>query len=327
MFKKIFLFFLVFSFYSFSYSYDFNDYMIKKYADDFKYYNYYTIDNLNFLVQAPLKTKDNWNKHYESCEEATLLVAHYNSNWIYIDNISADSELDKINYFEEKVIWIVKDKYHNVNSNILYLRDISILKLHNLAKKFYHYTDENSHLVFNPSIDTIKYLISNNYILIVPSNTKTLANPNFNQDTDSYHVINLVWYDSSNFISLDSGTSKWAFYKYSYDKVINWIRDNWDVLLVLEWKINEKNVDFDWINKQIILEKKLDKILSKIDNIIKNNPKNSEKILKNILVKLNYKISNVKNNDVKDLLTSLQNSLNKKLQFIIEKKQVISYLN
>ncbi|MDP2395443.1 MAG: hypothetical protein Q8S84_05950 [bacterium] len=53
------------------------------------------------MVQAPLKTKENWDKHNESCEEAALFLAHTNINNIYFDINSADVEFQNMNDYEE----------------------------------------------------------------------------------------------------------------------------------------------------------------------------------------------------------------------------------
>jgi len=136
-------------------------------------------------------------------------MVHFNMNDLYFDKYIADKEIDKLNDYQEFTMWIERNKYHNKDSWLLYLRDINIKEIQDVAKQFYWYTDENSHIINNPSLDTIKYLLSNDYMIIVPSYTKTLANPNFNLLTSSYHVINLIWYDEENFITFDPGTSKW----------------------------------------------------------------------------------------------------------------------
>ena len=222
--------------YNFSYSYNFNDSTFKNYIWEYSYDTSYLIKNIKFTAQAPLQTKDNWWKNYESCEEAALLMSHFNINEIYFDKYAASKEIDKINDYQETKLWIPRNKVHNKESGKLYLRDININEIHDLAKVYYKYTDENSHVFTSPSIETIKYLLSKNFILIVPSYTKTLNNPNYNLLTNSYHVINVVWYDESNFITFDPGTSKWAFYKYPYANVIKWIQENWDNILVLNEK-------------------------------------------------------------------------------------------
>lgn len=325
MYKRFILFIIFFFVFNNSYSYNLSDNSFQ--GNNLYYEKTYTIANLKFVVQAPLKTKDNWNKHYESCEEASLFLAHYNSNNIYFDSSSANSEFEKLNFYEENELWIIKDKRHNKESVLTYLRDISIEKMQKLAMWYYWYTYENSHIISSPSIETLKYLISKDYILIVPSNTKTLWNPNFNQSTDSYHVIDLIWYDKLNFISFDPWTSKWAYYKYDYSKVITWIRNNWDKILILEWKRNQKNIDFSNIDNQKQLSQKIDKILSKVDIILTKSPKQGEIILKKILTKIDSEISNLKNDDAKKMLSLLSQKLVTKLDELSFKKDNLSDIN
>ncbi|MDP2090751.1 MAG: hypothetical protein Q8K30_04080 [Candidatus Gracilibacteria bacterium] len=307
MFKKIVFFIFLFFSYTLSYSYEFDDNAIKNYMGDYKFYNYYNIDNLRFMVQAPLKTKENWDKHNESCEEAALFLAHTNINNIYFDINSADVEFQNMNDYEETKMGIIKDKKHNINSSIIYLRDIHIDKMHELAIGYYGYSNKNSHIINNPSLETLRYLISHDYILIVPSNTLTLGNPNFNQSTNSYHVIDLIGYDINNFVSLDPGTSKGANYKYSNSIIMKGIRENGDKILVLEGKMNQNNIDF----QQIYFNEKSKLFLRKLDEIIEENPKNKKNILKIISQKLSYKSKNT-DEKLSQLLTKLVISLDNK---------------
>ena len=322
--KRFFLIIFLFFITNFSYWYNFSDTDLKTYIWEFNYEKSYLIDNLDFIVQAPLKTKNNWNKHYESCEEASLFLAHYNTNNLYFDNQSADIELEKLNFYEENNLWIVKDKKHNIDTDLIYLRDISIKEIYDLSKDYYWYTKKDIHIINSPSLETLKYLIYNNYILVVPSNTKILANPNFNQSTDSYHVIDLVWYDEYNFITLDPWTSRWAFYKYNFDKAINWIRNNWDKIIILEWKINKNNVAFNKINNQLLFSNKIDEILQKVDKILDKHSKNKEDILNKIIAKLDIQIKKYKNNNSSQVLTLLGLELDKKLKIITGEKKIIS---
>ena len=254
--------------YSFSYSYNFNESTFKNYVWEYTFSSSYLIKNIKFVAQAPLQTKENWWKNYESCEEAALLMSNFNTNDIFFDKYVANKEINDLNDYQENTLWIARNKVHNKESGKLYLRDISIDEIHDLAKVYYWYTDNNSHILTSPSIETVKYLLANDYIIIAPSYTKTLNNPNYNLLTNSYHVINLVWYDETNFITFDPGTSKWAFYKYPFANVIKWIQENWDNILVLEWKRNNNNIKFWVVNDKIVLAKKVTLVLNVVIMLI-----------------------------------------------------------
>lgn len=326
MFIRFFIFLTLLSVYSFSYSYEFSDTMFKYYVWNYDYKNSYVIDNLKFIAQAPLQTKENWWKNYESCEEASLLMSHFNINNIYFDKYTADKEIDSLNDYQEFSMWIERNKYHNKESWKLYLRDITIKEIQNVAKKYYWYTDVNSHVINNPSIETIKYLISNDFVLIVPSYTKTLANPNFNLLTNSYHVINLVWYDESNFIAFDPGTSKWENYRYPYKNVIDWIKQNWDDILVLEWKRNTGKIWFVSMIKEIELSKKVALMMSRINKVLDKNANRKEILLKNVLANIDKLAKKEKNSDKLRLYQALYVRLDEKLQVVLNEKSWISFL-
>ncbi len=307
MLKKFLLLTVLFFICNNSYWYEFEDITIRNNIWNYKFYNYYNIDNLRFMVQAPLKTKENWDKNNESCEEAALFIANANTNNVYFDFNSADREFENMNNYEELKMWIIKDKKHNKNSNITYLRDISIEKMQELAIWFYWYDNKTSHIIKNPSIETIRYLIAHDYIVIAPSNTLTLWNPNFNQTTDSYHVIDLVWYDKINIVSFDPGTSKWANYKYENSIIIKWIRENWNKILLLEWKLNQNKLDF----QDIYFTEKSKLFMNRLDELIEKNPNNKKNILKIVSQNLRKK-SNNKDENISLLISKLLYTMDNK---------------
>ncbi len=324
---KFFIFILLLFVYSFSYSYNFNNNTFNYYIWEYIYEKSYIIDNVKFIAQAPLQTKENWFKNYESCEEAALIMSHFTINDIYYDEFIADKEIDKLNDYQEFTLWIERNKVHNVDSNKLYIRDITIKEIQNVAKLYYWYTESNSHIINSPSLETIKYLLSNDYIVIIPSYTKTLANPNFNLLTNSYHVINLVWYDENQFITHDPGTSKGAFYKYDYSIILEWIKQNWDDILILEWKINKDNIDFKDINDEIIVSRKVNLIFNKINRLLDKQTNNQEEFLTKILD--NLRKNNQNNFDDKNskLFSALDIKIRNRLEMIIDRRKNLAYLS
>jgi hypothetical protein len=76
---------------------------------------------------------------------------------------------------------------------------------------------------------------------------------------------------------------------------------------------------------QVLLFKKIDPILIKIDKILIKNNNNRETILKNILANIDIQISKFKNNDSKQIFTFLSLELDKKLQLIIDENKSISF--
>ncbi|MDD2871179.1 MAG: C39 family peptidase [Candidatus Gracilibacteria bacterium] len=301
--------------------------MFNFYVGDYNYKDTYTIDNVKFIAQAPLQTKENWGKNYESCEEAALIMSHYNMNDIYFDKYVADKVIDQLNDYQEFTLGTERNKIHNPNSKQLYIRDITIREIQKLAKLYYGYTDKNSHIISNPSEETIKYLISNDYVIIVPSYTKTLANPNFNLLTNSYHVINLVGYDKSNFIAHDPGTSKGELYKYPYKNVLKGIQENGDDILVLEGKRNQDHISFGYINDKIVLAKRVSLVLNRVNKILDKYPDKKELLLSNAIS--NIKKITISKVDLKDLefYNVLTAKLEEKRQLALNEKQSVSYLS
>lgn len=290
--KYIVLFMLLFSFISQAEAYEFHVNTKWKYnfLNDLELSrpSWYTIPNTIFYPQAPLETKDNWYIHYESCEEASIFLAHFNINSTKFDREYMNTQINNMNNYQEK-IWIPVNKIHIPDTGRLYLRDITIPEInHYLAKGYYGYNEENSHIINNPNIELLEYLISKNYIIIIPTHTDFLKNPRMNWDT--YHVIDLIWYDRDNFISLEVGTGIWNKYKYDKLDIISGIRSNWNEILILEWNINRWNIWFDRLYKKAK------------DNYLKNREYQIFSLKLDIYARNKW----LKNESYKDFLTILE---------------------
>ncbi|MDP2090752.1 MAG: C39 family peptidase [Candidatus Gracilibacteria bacterium] len=313
--------------YNFSYSYNFSDSTFKKYNGEYSFSDRYTIPNVKFIAQAPLQTKENWFINYESCEEAALLMSHFTINDMYYDKNVANEEINKLNYYQEFVLGTERNKIHNPQSKQLYIRDITIQEIHTLAKLYYGYTDENSHILNNPSIETIKHLVSNDYILIVPSYTKTLANPNFNLLTNSYHVINIIGYDENNFVTHDPGTSKGESYLYPFQNVLTGIKENGNDVLILEGNKNKGRIDFNLINEKILLEQRANLVVGKINKFIEKKGTKPEDGIKKVLENIRKSNLSKYDNNNSRLLLAVEVKLTERLEIIADRRKNLTYLS
>ncbi|KKT72621.1 MAG: hypothetical protein UW70_C0105G0004 [Candidatus Peregrinibacteria bacterium GW2011_GWA2_44_7] len=61
--------------------------------------------------------------------------------------------------------------------------------------------------------------------MIIPAAGEILANPNYTGSGPPYHMIVLIGFNDSGFISHDPGTSFGASYEYSYETIENAIHD------------------------------------------------------------------------------------------------------
>ncbi|MFA6602479.1 MAG: C39 family peptidase [Candidatus Shapirobacteria bacterium] len=161
-----------------------------------------------FVPQAPQK---NWDQPWQdACEEAALLTVHYyyQSQNPSIDQMVVDYQ--NIFDFETRQGWG---------------HDVNLSQLSSVADSLGY----QSSIIANPTIDQIKSYISQNIPIIVPANGKTLyrENKHFKSGGPWYHQIVILGYDdnSQQFTVHDVGTQFGAYFKYSYDLLLDSIHD------------------------------------------------------------------------------------------------------
>ena len=170
--------------------------------------NYHLIKTA-FIPQAPDK---NWDQPWQdACEEAALLTAFYyfNNSTPTIDEIK-DKILDIIDY-ETKQQWgnsINISKVRQINQDYLGLK---------------------SDIIIDPTIDDIKKSLVGNHPVLVPGAGKILFKENkyFNDGGPEYHALTILGYDDDKqkFIVHDVGTRHGAYFKYSYNLLMESIHD------------------------------------------------------------------------------------------------------
>jgi len=163
-----------------------------------------------FVPQAPEK---NWDQPWQdACEEASLLTVDFyyqNINKVSIET-ARDSILDMIKFEDTKN----------------YTYDMTIDQMAIVGKDYLGYESE---IINNPTIDQIKKYISQNIPVIVTANGKTLyaENKYFKSGGPYYHSAVILGYDDDKkqFTVHDVGTQFGAYFKYSYDLLMESIHD------------------------------------------------------------------------------------------------------
>ena len=165
------------------------------------------INNVLFLVQAPTA---NWKdeREQDGCEEASAVIV---DSWYGGEKeITKDEALKRIldisSWFEE---------------NTSGFRDNSI---EDVVKMFNDKLKINTvKILENPTLDDFKKAISENKLILVPTNGQLLGNPYFSGAGPERHMIVLRGYDdkSGEFITNDPGTKRGENYRYSYQTVMN----------------------------------------------------------------------------------------------------------
>lgn len=162
-----------------------------------------------FTTQAPLA---NWDAlHEEACEEASLIMLHHYQNGTTIDSPdSADKEILDL------VSW---------ETNNGYGQDVTLEQLSEIAEKYYGMN--SGRIITNVTADSIKKEISAGHPIIVPAAGKVLPNPNFRNGGPNYHMLVLIGYDPTDFITNDPGTRNGKNFRYTYDGLLSAVH-NWN---------------------------------------------------------------------------------------------------
>ena len=163
-----------------------------------------------FVQQAPEK---NWDQPWQdACEEAAMLIVDY-----FYKNISSVSPQEnrdailKMIEFEDKQSFSI---------------DLSIDQMSLVSEKYLGYSTK---IIDNPSVDDIKQYLTKNIPVVITANGKILyqENKHFNSGGPYYHSLTILGYDDNKnqFIVHDVGTQFGAYFKYSYDLLMESIHD------------------------------------------------------------------------------------------------------
>jgi hypothetical protein len=162
-----------------------------------------------FVPQSPEK---NWDQPWQdACEEASLLTVDF-----YYKNKSTTSGFTKENIFN----MISFEETRN------YTHDMNISQMATVGEEYLGY---KSQIIENPTIEDLKKYISQDIPIIVTANGKTLyqENKHFNSGGPYYHSLVILGYDDdkNQFIVHDVGTQFGAYFKYSYNLLMESIHD------------------------------------------------------------------------------------------------------
>ncbi|MEI6627237.1 MAG: C39 family peptidase [bacterium] len=171
-----------------------------------------SFDNIvPFVSQAPLR---DWSMPYqEACEEASMISADKFLGRQGVEKNSLNKELLDLIAWEEKNSYPIDV---NASDMVKILRD---------------YFGIEAKLFFKPSVDLIKYELSQGRIILVPTSGRDLGNPYFHQPGPIYHMLVIRGYNGNNFITNDVGTNtKGEAMKYNVNKLMSTIHD-WNYVL------------------------------------------------------------------------------------------------
>jgi hypothetical protein len=162
--------------------------------------------SMNFHSQSPFGT---WGEiFWETCEEASVLLAFLYFEWITVTATEFRDELLRLVDYQNEIFWDFK--HTTVAQTAEILRD--------------YYKYDNYEILENPSVEDLKYNIAKGSIILAPFYGVGL-NPNYSWIGPEYHFMVLKWYTKDTFIAHDVGTKKWANYEYPISTIMERIHD------------------------------------------------------------------------------------------------------
>lgn len=160
-----------------------------------------------FASQAPL---GNWDPPYdEACEEASLIIVRH-----YLEGTPLDADV-----MNDDILAMVA---HEESQGLPI--DIDMHELAGVAKGMFGYRTtvvEGADV----TIGRIEQELAKGNPVIVPLAGQDIGNPYYSGDGPPYHVLVIVGYDSTRFVTHDVGTKRGANYAYAKDTLLSAIHD------------------------------------------------------------------------------------------------------
>ncbi len=249
-----------------------------------------------FYPQAPLW---NWEKHMESCEEASASVLWRNSFQMpKISPVTFDSEIDAINALEEKYDVEKMEEKLRTWKKKWYLRDLSLEEISDwILERYFHMSSDDIFILENPTIENIEKLLNNNFMILAPINTWEVHNPYVRHV--GYHIIPMIGYNETSFTTLDVATKKGFKLPFEKELFMSSLRNNGNNILF----INSHLAHFSDLKREDIM-KRVNRKASLFENELTKRlrPLSSEKqreILQKVNKVLIQKIKSAPNDEKK----------------------------
>jgi len=168
--------------------------------------------NVPFFSQAP---DGDWSMPWqEACEEASSVLA-----WHYV----TDQPLDKETFKKEVLALVDWQKEHFGGYEHSDIEQTALM-----IKSYF--LDASSKqvdmvLVEDPTVDELKDLTANGYVIIAPFAGRQLGNPFYSGEGPLYHMLIIKGYDEEHFITNDVGTKRGENFIYPYQTVMSAMHD------------------------------------------------------------------------------------------------------
>jgi uncharacterized protein YxeA len=160
-----------------------------------------------FTPQAP---HADWIEPFkEACEEASVLMAH----WFYTN------QTVNPNYATDEIVKMVAWQQKKWGGHF----DLTMEQTAELVKEYLGY--KKVEIIANPTINDIKFQLSQNRPVIMPAAGRSLGNPYFTQPGPIYHMLVIKGYTKTQFITNDPGTKRGEDYLYDFETIMSALHD------------------------------------------------------------------------------------------------------
>jgi len=169
----------------------------------------YTIKDVPFTPQAPFA---NWDElHNEACEEASVLIVRRyfdGERGGRIDPTDADREIYEIVDWEKEHLGKYLDTNAEETARIL-------------TEKY----GRKARLSTTVTVNSVKKEIAAGHLIIVPAAGQMLPNPYFRSPGPPYHMLVIVGYSDTEFVTNDVGTRRGEGFRYKHADLLNAVHD------------------------------------------------------------------------------------------------------
>lgn len=161
-----------------------------------------------FIPQAPFQIWDAL--HEEACEEAAMLMirGYFDGERGVTPSSTAEERIQELVAFE---------------SDLGYGVDVTAEEAAKIIET--RWPDLNAEVVPMTGAESVKRSIAEGLPVILPADGKTLPNPNFRNGGPLYHMLVVRGYTEDQFITNDPGTRKGEKFLYTYDGLLDAVRD------------------------------------------------------------------------------------------------------
>lgn len=159
-----------------------------------------------FQTQAPL---ENWDAvHEQACEEAALILVQS-----YLNGYTITPE-----QMQEQIATVI-----SFEADHGYKQDVTVEELKQIAADMFGL---HGRILTDVTTSSLKKELAAGHPVIIPVAGRMLKNPYYSGEGPWYHMLVVVGYNDTSFITNDVGTKRGAKYAYSYSTLIGAIH-NW----------------------------------------------------------------------------------------------------